>query len=599
MQPIKTLYKKALKPAAFALLCTVASAELMAMPAKKTPVKIVQPDGTEITVIVKGDEFFHYTTTEDNLPVCKGADGVYYYQRVNANGQFEISDVKASEIGQRSEIEKEYIKTLNIEQLNSAIAGMQKVNTPARRVMSRIIGDTTYPTTGKQKGLVILVEFKDKGFTISNPKEEYTNMLNQKGYSNNNATGSAFDYFYDASNGLFEPEFDVYGPITMPENMEYYGGNDPKTGQDKAVAEMIVQACKDLDDEIDYKEYDRNNDGIVDNVYVFYAGYGENDSYDSNTIWPQTWDIYNGAGIDLVLDGVRVQTYACSNEMTSKNVMCGIGTFCHEFSHVLGLPDLYATETVSPTPFTPGPWSILDYGPYNNDGRTPPTYTAYERYTMGWLTPVELNKPASVTLDKISANQAYIIKTPKENEYFLLENRQQDGWDKYLPGHGMLIWHIDYNEYIWQNNAVSNTPAHQYVDIEEADDVKSATSRAADTFPGEWEITEFTDDTRPDMRTWDREKLGKPITNIAEKDGKITFDFMGGSIGIEDTEAGQLVKGAKGCIVVELSAESEVEVYDLSGKNIATRNIQSGSISAERGMYIVKAADKLYKVTVW
>lgn len=600
MLSMKTIYNKAIKPVALAMLFTMAATETMAIPAKKTPVRIQQPDGTEITILVRGDEYFHYTTTPDNIPISLGENGVYYYQRINENGQLEISDIKVNEIGQRTEAENKYVADLDIQTLNSAIAtSMKRTNAKGKRVMSRIIGDTTYPTTGKQKGLVILVEFKDKGFTIANPKEEYTNMLNQKGYSNNNATGSAFDYFFDASNGVFEPEFDVYGPVKMENNMSYYGGNDPSTGQDKAVADMIVEACKALDGEIDYKEYDRNNDGIVDNVYVFYAGYGENDSFIDDAIWPQTWDIYNGAGIELLLDGVRIQTYACSNELNPSNVMCGIGTFCHEFSHVLGLPDLYPTVSSTPAPFTPGPWTILDDGPYNNDGRTPPTYTAYERYTMGWLTPTELNQPASVTLENLATNKAYIITTPKENEYFLLENRQQEGWDKYIPGHGMLIWHIDYNQYTWEQNAVSNNATHQYVDIEEADDVQSETSRAADPFPGEWEITEFTDNTRPDMRTWNREKLGKPITNIKEKDGKITFDFMGGSIGIEDTEASQMVKGAKGYIEIELQSMSPVEVYDLSGKRIAERNLQSGSIPADRGMYIVKTAGEVYKVTVW
>lgn len=577
-------------------VCTTA----LAVPARKAPITIKQPDGTELTIIIKGNEFFHYATTVDNIPIQRNANGIFCYQTIGNDGLPAVSDIKVSEVDSRTAVEKEYIKGLDIDRLYYSLDNKATSETRPQRVMSKIIGDTTYPTKGKQKGLVILVEFKDNSFTIPSPKDEYTKMLNEKGYSNYDATGSAFDYFYDASNGQFEPEFDVYGPLKLKNNMAYYGGNTNGQGTDKAVAEMIAEACQALDNEIDFKEYDRNNDGILDNVYVFYAGHGENDTYDPDAIWPQTWDIYNGAGIDLKLDGIRVQTYACSNELDMNKKMCGIGTFCHEFSHVLGLPDLYPTQSTQPAPFTPGPWTILDDGPYNNDGRTPPTYTAYERYTMKWLEPVELNKPLTVTLNALSTNQAYIIKTPKENEYFLLENRQQEGWDKYIPSHGMLIWHIDYNQYIWEQNAVSNTASHQYVDIEEADDNKTETSRDKDVFPGEWEITEFTDNTTPSMRTWKNEKLNKPIKNIREENGKIIFDFMGGGSAINETETDMIsVFGGEGCIRIE-SAQTNVpvEIYDISGK-LLNRLEKADEIPAEKGIYLVKIENKTYKVNVW
>lgn len=572
----------------------------LAVPARKTPITIKQPDGTELTILIKGNEFFHYATTLDNIPIQRNIDGVFCYQAIGQNGILTVSDIKVNDIGNRTEQEKSYIKELNIEQLNYSLDCKSTSNIKQKRIMSKIIGDTTYPTKGKQKGLVILVEFKDNSFTIPSPKEEYTKMLNERGYSNHDATGSAFDYFYDASNGQFEPEFDVYGPIKLENEMVYYGGNISGQGTDKAVAEMIAEACKALDNEIDFKEYDRNNDGILDNVYVFYAGHGENDTYDPNTIWPQTWDIYNGAGIDLKLDGIRVQTYACSNELDMNKKMCGIGTFCHEFSHVLGLPDLYPTKNTQPAPFTPGPWTILDDGPYNNDGRTPPTYTAYERYTMKWLEPVELDKPLTVTLDTLSTNQAYIIRTPRQNEYFLLENRQQEGWDKYIPGHGMLIWHIDYNQYIWEQNAVSNTATHQYVDIEEADNVMSETSRDKDVFPGEWNITEFTDNTIPSMRTWKNEKLNKPIKNIREENGKIIFDFMGGGSAINNTETETIsVTGGNGCIRISPASEKTMaEIFDISGKLLEKLNCTE-EIPAEKGIYLIRIEGKTYKVNVW
>lgn len=582
------------------LFLAINSQEVLSIPANKKPIKIMQPDGTEITVLLKGNEFFHYTTTIDNLPINKAENGFYYYESLNDNGQLTLSDIKVSNIENRTEEEKKFVSNINIAQVNYVIDYKQAEIYKQNKVMSKIIGDTTYPTKGKQKGLVILVEFQDKTFSISNPREEFTNMLNQKGYSNYGGTGSAFDYFYDASNGQFEPQFDVYGPIKLENDMKFYGENIGGKGTDRRAMEMIIEACEGLDNEINFKEYDRNNDGILDNVYVFYAGYGENDTGITDAVWPQTSDI-SLAGFNIILDGIQVKTYACSNELNKDNIMCGIGTFCHEFSHVLGLPDLYPTKSNSKTPFTPGPWTILDDGPYNNDGRTPPTFTAYERYYMKWLEPTELNTPSSVILDTLTTNNAYIIRTENENEYFLLENRQQDGWDKYLPGHGMLIWHIDYVEYIWKQNAVSNDPNHQYVDIEEADDVKSDTSRKNDTFPGGWEITEFTDNTTPSMRMWGGEKVNKPIENIREENGKILFDFMGGKTNITDIEKNDTyVTGGNGYIeIIKIPYNSKVEIYNISGQLIRQTNSQSQTIDIEPGIYFLKTSKDIFKIKVF
>lgn len=573
--------------------------ESSAIPAKKEPIKVTQPDGTELTILLNGNEFFHYTTTTDNLPIAKDKNGIYCYLEINSLGELTLSETKANNEEIRNKAENKFIEAINIEKIYNKIISRQESSNKQKRVMSKIIGDTTYPTKGKQKGLVILVEFKDKSFSIKSPKEEFTNMLNQKGYSNNNGTGSAYDYFYSASNGQFEPEFDVYGPITLANNMEYYGGNISGSGTDKNAMEMIVEACEGLDNEINFKEYDRNNDGVLDNVYVFYAGYGENDTGITDAVWPQTSDI-SLAGYNIVLDDIQVKTYACSNELDKNDKMCGIGTFCHEFSHVLGLPDLYPTQSTSPTPFTPGSWTILDDGPYNNDGRTPPTFTAYERYFMKWLEPIELNKPMTVTLDTLNTNQAYIIKTENDNEFFLLENRQKSGWDKYIPGHGMLIWHIDYVEYIWKQNIVSNDATHQYVDIEEADDIKSETSRANDTFPGGWDITEFTDNTSPSMRIWGGEKLNKPIENIREENGKIIFDFMGGGTDIKSVDNNNLsVIGGKGYIeITNVSGLTDIEIYNISGQLLKKTSTDKQIINIEPGIYFIKSENGIFKIRV-
>ncbi len=364
-------------------------------------------------------------------------------------------------------------------------------------------------------------------FLGENPWEAFNNLVNQEGYSHNGATGSVKDYYRDNSNGLFTPQFDVYGPITLPKSEAYYGA--PAEGRiDNAPWEMVIDACNLIDDEIDFSQYDNNNDGYVDNIFVFYAGYGQNEGASSNTIWPHSNDIEK-YGAAPKLDGVIISNYACTNELkgTTGTVRCGIGTFCHEYGHVLGLPDLYATNSMS-NAFTPGKFEVMDVGPYNNNGNTPPYMSSFDRLSVGWLNPVELNAPVDVALRDISHNEAYIINTIEKNEFFLFENRQHIGWDTYIPAHGMLVWHIDFNKDIWLKNSVNNDPAHQYVDLVEADNSPNARTLLGDLFPGEAKVTEFTDTSTPKMVTWKGFPVEKPITNIQEKDKIITFKVMGG-----------------------------------------------------------------------
>lgn len=462
---------------------------VFAIPAKPTPITMQLPDGTTLTVRLRGDEYSHYYTTIDNYLLLQDEHGYFYYAETSINNKIQRSSIKTRNIDERTIAEKNFLTAIDKTAILSAWQN-QNSQLPKRMKPRKSMKKATYPTTGVQKGLVILVEYTDKYFTISNPKEAFYNLLNEENYSDNDATGSARDYFIESSKNQFEPEFDVYGPVKLAHPMSYYGGND-YSGSDKAPEEMVIEACQLLDDEIDFTVYDRDNDGQIDNVYIFYAGYGEANGGSANTVWPHSWDIYDGAGKSIVLDGVKLNHYACSNELTPDDRIDGIGTFCHEFSHVLGLPDLYATQYSSS--FTPGSWSLMDQGSYNNDGRTPPYLSIYERYALGWIIPVEIGNPEDIQLENISKNKGYIIKTNKENEYFLLENRQQSSWDTYIPGHGMLIWHIDYNKYVWDMNVVNNTPSHQYVDIVEADGTQSERDRRSDVFPGTKNVTSFTD----------------------------------------------------------------------------------------------------------
>ena len=471
---------------------------LMAMPAKRDGVPRVMDDGTVVTVYLHGDESFHYTTL---------ADGTFV--RENAEGRMVRTE------------------TLTEEQISERFE-----NSKIRRM--RQITDKATPLNIAPRGLIILVSYSDVKIKEENTLEEFRQMHNGENYTNNGATGSARQYFIDQSMGKYKPQFDVVGPVTLENTQSYYGKNSTQ-GDDMHATDMIAEACKLADQQFDvnFAEYDNDNDGEVDFVYVIYAGFGEADGGGDNTVWPHAYWLWKYHGeiagnIDLQLDGKRINTYACSSELDyTTQGLSGIGTFCHEFSHVLGLPDLYATNNA--THATLGSWDILDYGPYNNHGKTPPAYSAYERFFMGWLKPVLLTEDAQVVLDELKeCNCAGIITAdgtsnligndPNPLEFFMIENRQKTGWDKPLKGHGMMLTKVKYSYTKWYNNTVNNQKANMGVDIIEANGKTSQTGRSTDLYPaGANMVTPYEN---------------YPLTNIAEsEDGIITFDFMSGGNG--------------------------------------------------------------------
>lgn len=515
----------------FALFLTGNVCKVLSVPAKSGSFIMKQPDGTVLTLTVLGDECYCYYLTQDGYPLLPEKDGKLCYAYLN-DGKLKTSTFLAHEVGERSSDELKFLASID---KGVVLEKIQVVNTETRKKVfsapkklpSGSMLMREYPTIGSPKELVLLIQFSDVKFSGENPWGAFNSLVNQEGYSYNGATGSVKDYYRDNSGGLFTPQFDVFGPITLPKTEAYYGA--PAEGRiDNAPWEMVIDACNLIDGEIDFSQYDNNNDGYVDNIFVFYAGYGQNEGASPNTIWPHSNDIEK-YGNAPKLDGVIISNYACTNELKGieGTVRCGIGTFCHEYGHVLGLPDLYETNRMGAS-FTPGKFEVMDVGPYNNNGNTPPYMSSFDRLSVGWLNPVELNAPVDVALKDISYNEAYIINTIEDNEFFLFENRQHKGWDTYIPGHGMLVWHIDFNKDVWLKNSVNNNPTHQYVDLVEADNIRSSNSILGDLFPGSKNVTQFTDDSTPKMVTWKGFPVGKPITNIKEQDEIIMFKVMGG-----------------------------------------------------------------------
>lgn len=360
--------------------------------------------------------------------------------------------------------------------------------------MRRIAGQaqTASPLNIAPRGLVILVNFADKAFITD--AQEMRNMINGENYSRSysyrqgfktvtiTASGSARQYFIDQSWGQYQPQFDVVGPYTVSKNMSYYGGNSNGEDRSDRVCEMIVEACQLADSAgVDFTQYDNNKDGDLDFVYVFYAGYGEADGGGENTVWPHTYWVKDACGMRVKVDGKYINAYACGNELSAgTKIHDGVGTFCHEFSHVLGLPDLYYTgQSQTFNTKLMGEWDVMDAGPYNNDGNTPPAYSAYERFFMGWLKPTQISGNKDVILHPLNSHRGAALiaasthnmkgNDPNPTTFYLLENREQTGWDQYLPGKGLLLTKIQYNYNKWFNNTVNNTKSSLGVDIIEAD----------------------------------------------------------------------------------------------------------------------------------
>lgn len=532
------------------------AASAFAVPAKRVKRQVQQPDGSVLTVMLRGDENFHYTSTEDDQPLVQRADGAYCYATLDSNGKLTASAQVAHDVESRGAAELSFLNYYTAESQKVRSLGMERAKQrnarrmarlanrgvvdasgkPVRRVMAGATGGEGIGVTGKRKGLVILVNFKDKKMQSKHTQAEWNDYFNKVGYNKYGNNGSVHDYFYAQSYGKLDLEFDVIGPVTVSKNMASYGANDAQ-GNDIAPAGMIKEACElaYAKEKMDMSQYDWDGDGAVDQVYVIYAGYGEAAGGDANTIWPHEWDI-QGGGYSLVLGGQRIRTYACSSELNggSGTYISGIGTACHEFSHCMGIPDFY--DTAGGGCFGMDAWDLMDYGSYGGDGYEPTGYNTYEKWVSGWIEPTILTEPCYIKNMKplSDAPEACVVfNEANKNEYYIFENRQLKGTDVALPNHGMLVIHVDYDQKVWFDNEVNNTSNHQRFTVVPADNKLTSETVTGDTYPGTTKSTELTDTSKPAATLFNansdgRKFLGKPVTEITEKDGLISFTFMGG-----------------------------------------------------------------------
>ena len=594
---------------------SLCAAMTFAIPAKKSWKVVSQSDGTTIRVSQAGDEHLHYYITEDNVPLYKAADNRYCYLTIE-NGKLHNSGVLAHESAARSAKELQVMNTIH------DLAPIARQMAAKKRSAAKRCGrpdrlpskDDISVFKGSKKALVILAAFSDKSFSKGDDAivKFYDEVLNQEGYSQNGAAGSVHDYFNDMSRGEFDLTFDIVGPVKVSKSATYYGGPSPIMGGADHIGEFITEAIKKADEkcDIDWKKYDWDDDGEMEQVFVLYAGYGQATGGPTGTIWPNAWTLdealqnSDGNG-GFSIDGVFINQYACSNELylDSGTVPMGLGVFCHEFSHCMGLPDMYDTNYGS-TP-TMGDWDLLAGGSYNGPqgiGWCPAGWTSYERAYAGWLELTELKAgdiiKGMTSLEKADGKAYVIYNDNHKDEYYLLENHKGMGWDKYTPENGLLIIHVDYDKDLFDNNIVNSkgefTPAEGYDRYFTNDHPRMAPfSRVRSiqndtyfyTYPMDAPrgvVDSLTDTSKPAAELYnalaDGSKLmGKPVYNIEkDDDGNISFTFMTKE---KETDAIQDIAMAE-------DAAGDDTVYDITGKKAGRiADIKNGRLKA--GIYII------------
>ncbi len=531
-----------------------------AVPAKRHKTFITLTDGFRKEVCLQGDENMHFYVDATDETTCYQMTGDGTYERVESHL---IREAWQERLEQRNAVREARLSARRRAAASSAAGPLKSVGT-----------SSVYE--GKKKGLILLVNFSDKKMQAAHSRSFYDRYFNEVGFSDKGMAGSVHDYFYSCSYGKFSLSFDVVGPFTVSKRMSHYGSND-SAGSDMYPAEMVIEACKMADkDGVDFSQYDWDGDGYVDQVFVIYAGYAESQGAATTTIWPHEYElssaaIYGDGTGTLSLDGVKVDTYAVSSELngSSGTTVDGIGTACHEFSHCLGIPDLYDTKGNA---FGLNAWDLMDYGSYNNSSCCPAAFSSYERMFCGWLEPTVLSEGCNVTgmQNLVDEPQAYIVYNEKNhNEYYLLENRQQTGFDKYLPGHGLLVVHVDYDENAWINNVVNTNASHQRVTLIPADNVLTKNDMAGDPWPGTNGNASLTDYSTPAATLFTansdgRRFMGKPIERITESglDHGISFVFNGG-VKLNTPQGLQTVSVESGAFTARWDAVPNATSYKL------------------------------------
>ncbi len=532
----------------------MAATAMWAAPALRGPFTVTQADGTLLTVKQFGDEFFHWTETADGTLVVPTRQG-YFVAVIDNKGELTASDVLAHEAQLRSSKEQQLV---NQQAMRRVLFHQQGQRVQAeRRAMSISTSNKYLPHSGSPRILTILAAYQDVDFIVNEPKLAFDQYLNGDeivDFGNNNTLQlcSVRQYFNTCSNGLFTPQFDVVGPVKLPQDMAYYGGTSA-TGSDDKFYQLCLDAYQAVKDSVaDWSLYDNDKDGNVELVCIIFAGYGQNQGGENNTIWAKA------SRPNIAIDNdMRISFFNCCSELFNpaktatydySQYINGTGTFIHEMSHCMGLPDLYQTTGDYANNQGMDSWSIMDYGLYNRNGFAPAPYNAWEREVMGWSLMEPISAPTQVNLLKPweDGGTAYkIVNSSDDNEYIVMENIQKQGLNKYAKGHGLLVYHVAYpSSEINMTDHPNNTVGHPAVAVVPASGLIINTglagnnkqytraewtaSVASSPFPGDSAVTELTlQQELPNYVFYSGDPLNVELHNITEsEDGSVSFDFV-------------------------------------------------------------------------
>jgi len=488
------------------------------------PVKVLQPDGGLLVLRIYGDESFSYKTTLDGSIVAQGEDGFYYYADYNS-GKLNISSRRVS-----SEGEEGYAKTIPTMVFQSLASSKNRQLSRFGQfpVLTRAV--TSFST------LVIPVQFADEKFITPSPRNRIFNLFNQVNYSADGATGSVRDYFRDNTGITGNLTFDIVEPVTLSECVAYYGANTSEM-TDARIRHMVVEACMAADHQgVDFSKYDYDSDGVVDNVFIIYAGHNEAEGGGDAAIWPQSWNV---ADMKLYIDGKRILNFSCCSELSGAYGLnfTGIGTICHEYCHYFGLKDMYDinsdTEGLSNGLF--GTLSIMDKGCYNNEGKTPPYFNIVEREMLGLAGKSFIMNEGTILLPPVrDASEAKVLRTSYNDELFFLEYRDGNGWDKYAGGVGLVIYHVDRTDndagsmsarMRWKTNTVNGCASHPCARAVTPPSLASPVVGDA-FFPGTGGINDIHSSETFALLDWSGRGVGFGLSDIRGEADKLAVDII-------------------------------------------------------------------------
>lgn len=493
---------------------------------------ITLADGKTVQVQLCGDEHLRYWQAKDGACYVENADGDWM--------SADMAKLRSAAVAKRG-----------------VMASVQKKMAQRSSAVKKNVAGVGKKYLGDKKGLIILAQFPDKSFDSKYDNAFFKRLANNEHYLTPPFVGSVHDYFYDQSQGQFNLTFDVVGPVTLSKQCSYYGRNityADGSSDDAHAGAMIAEACKAAADSVDYSDYDWDGDGYVDQVFVVYAGKGESNGGGANTVWPHMFYLSaSDYGQALSFDGVVVDTYACAAELNGQGSSSGIGTICHEFSHCLGFADLY--DTTYSGGYGMDQWDLMASGSYNGNSYTPAGYTGYEKWVAGWIEPIELKNDTVVSSQapQSEGGDTYIMYNDNHrNEFYFIDNRQLTGWDAYIPGHGLLVTHIDYTDKAWDENTVNDDPDHQrYSPIHAGQKFYDMYNglyydAAYDAFPYN-SVDSLTNTSYPSASLFNANTDGSKLMNKAlldiseNSDGTMSFRFRGTQGGNQDVKPGEVL----------------------------------------------------------